>query len=126
MLSYASAPPPLQAALSRRTLRKVQDFIDTNLANQFGIKDIARAACLSPDHLGHAFRQSTGQSLWQHVLQCRTSLACRLIAGRPDTTLAEIAQCSGFESYSQFVAAFRKACGQTPGDYRRLVDGRPH
>lgn len=127
VLSYgAAAPAARPAALSQRTLRKVQDFIDANLANQFGVRDIANAACLSPDHLGHAFRQSTGRSLWQHVLQCRTSLACSLIAGKPDATLADIALCSGFESYGQFVAAFRKACGQTPGDYRRLVDGRPH
>jgi AraC family transcriptional regulator len=127
MLSCAAAAPASRpAALSPRTLRKVQDFIDANLANQFSVKDIANAACLSPDHLGHAFRQSTGRSLWQHVLQCRTSLACSLIAGQPEATLADIALCSGFESYSQFVTAFRRVCGQTPGDYRRLVDGRPH
>ncbi|MBC7381213.1 MAG: AraC family transcriptional regulator, partial [Burkholderiaceae bacterium] len=76
-------------------------------------------ACLSPYHLGRTFHQTTGHSLWQYVLQCRAALARGLIAGRPGLPLADIAVQSGFESYSQFIAAFRKANGVSPGEYRR-------
>ena len=119
-----SAPPPpprARAALSQRTLRKAEDFIHTNLAMQFSIDDIARAACLSRFHMGRAWHVTTGQSLWQYVLQCRVALACSLINRDPEAQLADVAAQSGFESYSQFIAAFRKRHGVTPGDWRRLL-----
>ena len=113
-----------RCALSPRALRKVREFIDANLPRDFGVADIAGAASLSPHHLGRGFRQATGQSLWQYVLARRAQRARSLIDARPRTTLAEIAALSGFESYSQFIAAFRKLHGRTPGDYRRLHEQR--
>lgn len=114
--------PAARSALSPRTLRKVHEYIVANLATDFGIEDIAQAACLSACHLGHSFRQATGQSLWQYVLQCRARFARELIAAQPGMTLAEVARQSGFESYSQFIAAFRKAWGHTPSSWRRQLE----
>jgi AraC-like DNA-binding protein len=105
--------------LSLRTLRKVRDFIQANLAREFGIDDIARAAFLSPYHLGRAWHRATGISLWQYVLQSRAQLACSLIESQPEQTLSEVAAQSGFESYSQFIAVFRRSYGRTPSSYRR-------
>ena len=110
--------------LSPRTLRKVHEFIAANLAREIRIEDIAHAAFLSPYHLGRSYRQATGQSLWQYVLRCRARHASALIAAQPATTLAEIATLSGFASYNQFIAVFRKSFGLTPGAYRRLLDQR--
>jgi len=111
-----------RCALAPRTLRKVQDFIHANLAADFAIEDIARAAFLSPHHLNRGYHQVTGQSLWQYVLSARVQMARGMIAADPRATLADIAERSGFGSYGQFIAAFRKASGQTPGDYRRQLE----
>ena len=122
-LAHSQSAPLLsrcRAALSQGALRKVKDFIHTHLATQFNIDDIAHAACLSTHHLGRAWHQTTGLSLWQYVLQCRVALACSLISQNPETQLGDIAAQSGFESYSQFIVAFRKRHGVTPGDWRRL------
>jgi AraC family transcriptional regulator len=124
--SHAAEPgcevPAARSALSPRTLRRVHEYIVANLASDFRIEDIAQAACLSACHLGHSFRQATGQSLWQYVLHCRARFACELIAAQPRATLAAIAAQCGFEAYSQFIAAFRKAYGLTPSSYRRGLD----
>lgn len=112
------APGP-RCALSLRTLRKVHDFIAANLTRQFGIDDIARAAFLSPYHLGRNWHKVTGVSLWQYVLQSRARLACSLIESQPDATLADVATRSGFESYSQFISVFRRSYGITPSGFRR-------
>ena len=117
----AAQPATARAALSQRTLRKVEDFIHANLATQFSIDDIGRAACLSIYHLGRAWHQTTGQSLWQYVLQCRVALACSLIRHDPQAQLGDIAVQSGFECYSQFIAVFRKLHGVTPGAWRRML-----
>jgi AraC-like DNA-binding protein len=123
-----AAPTALQGGascgLSPRLVRRVLDFIEANFARDIRVADIARAANLSPHHLGRGFRHATGQSLWQHVRARRAACARSLIDNRPFTTLAEIAALSGFESYSQFIAAFRKLHGLTPGDYRRRRRGQ--
>jgi len=121
MAGGVAIPPGRRATLSQRTLRKVQAFIHANLAAQFSIDDIAHAACLSPYHLGRSWHQTMGQSLWQYVLQCRVALACSLISRDPEAYLGDIAVRSGFESYSQFIAVFRKLHGLTPGAWRRMV-----
>lgn len=124
--AIARAPQHLATArvpLTSRTLRAVHDFVEANLHRDIGVADIAHAVFLSPDHLGHSFRRATGQSLWQYVLQRRTARARRLIDAQPERTLADIAVLCGFESYSQFIAAFRKTHGVTPGSYRRERGG---
>lgn len=124
--SGACAPPgpcgdARRRALAPRTLRKVHEFIDGHLTDDFSVDDIAQAVFLSPFHLGRSYHQATGESLWQHVLRKRAALARALIAAQPHATLSDIAGQCGFESYGQFIAAFRKAYGLTPGGYRRLA-----
>jgi len=34
--------------------------------------------------------------------------------------LSHVASACGFESYPQFIAAFRKLAGQLPSEYRRI------
>ena len=115
-----------RSALSRRTLRQVQEFVDANLAREIRIDDIAQAAFLSRYHLGRRYREATGESLWQYVLRCRAQRAAALIARHPESKLADIAAQCGFASYSQFIAAFRKTYGCTPGGLRwQLDDGPP-
>lgn len=114
-----------RSALSLRTLRKVQEFVDANLAREIRIDDIAHAAFLSPYHLGRRYREATGESLWQYVLRCRAQRAAALISLHPESKLADIAAQCGFASYSQFIAAFRKTYGCTPGDLRHLLDQAP-
>ena len=111
-------------ALSPRTLRKVREYVEGHLADDIGVADIAEAACVSPHHLGRGFRAATGQSLWQYVLTRRAIRARTLIDTRPLTTLSEIASLCGFESYGQFIAAFRKVHGLAPSGYRRDADGQ--
>ncbi|MEJ8839154.1 helix-turn-helix transcriptional regulator [Ramlibacter sp. AN1133] len=106
--------------LSARTLRKVHEFVEANLGRDIRVADIAAAAFLSPCHLGHGYREATGESLWQYVLRRRAEYARSLIDSQPQCTLAEVAAQCGFESYGQFIAAFRKTHGLVPGDYRRL------
>jgi AraC family transcriptional regulator len=118
-----AAAAPARCALSQRTLREVREFIEANLTRDINVEDIAQAAFLSPHHLGRSFHQATGQSLWQYVLHRRAQRARGLIEAQPQSTLADIAALCGFECYSQFIAAYRKTFGLTPGDYRRSRAG---
>lgn len=125
--SYSSAARPgvtvHRGGLSARAWRDVNDHIHANPGACLCIEALARIARLSPSHFLRAFRQTTGQSPHQYVLQCRLDLAERLIAssGKP---FAEIAALCGFSSHSHLSSVMKRCRGASPGDLRRQT-GKP-
>jgi AraC-like DNA-binding protein len=129
MFAYAADPSPAQqqsfiddlggtGGLPARILAKLDDFILGNLTRELTVPLIAAEVSLSPFYLCRTFKKARQISLWQYVLICRIQLAIRIIKRYPDYPLAEIASLSGFESYSQFVAAFKKFMKMTPSRIR--------
>jgi AraC-like DNA-binding protein len=70
------------------------------------------------------FKNQTGLSPWQYHLRSRLSHARRLLAAS-DRTLDSIAESSGFASAFHLSAAFKKAFGESPREWRKSVAGRP-
>ena len=91
-----------------------------NLAQDLSLAEIAMVVGMRPHQLSRAYRATTGQSLWQYVLECRAREAMRLMVRSPGMPLSHVATACGFESYPQFIAAFRKFSGQLPSAYRRI------
>ncbi|MGH8225301.1 MAG: helix-turn-helix transcriptional regulator [Gammaproteobacteria bacterium] len=96
---------------------QVEEHVRRNLSRNIGLNEIAQAVNLSPYHLSRSFRATTGQGLWQFVLECRVQEAMRMIRAGRSSSLADTAHACGFEGYSQFIAAFRKFLGQLPSEH---------
>jgi AraC family transcriptional regulator len=109
------------AVLPRRKLARAESFMRERFRDPIALDDIAAAVSLSPFHLSRAFRAWTGKGVWQFVLECRATEAERLLRTQPDRPLLDLSIDCGFESYSQFIAAFRKFFGQLPSQYRRTL-----
>lgn len=107
------------APLTRRTRARIEDYVRQNLGRDIDLAGIAAVVRLSPRQLSRGFRAATGQSLWQFVIECRVMEATRMLTRNRSLSLSYIARACGFESYSQFIAAFRKVFGQLPSEYRR-------
>ena len=105
-------------------LRRLTDYAHDNIAGVLSLKELAALVEMSPYHVARAFRASTGNSLWHYVLECRARYALQCIGKHPELTLADVAAACGFESYSQFVAMFRRFHGILPSEYRRSVGKR--
>ncbi len=105
-------------------VRRLTDYVHDNIAGALSLKELAAWVEMSPYHVARAFRASTGKSLWSFVLECRARHALQCIVMHPESTLADVAAACGFESYSQFVAMFRKFHGILPSEYRRSVARR--
>ena len=106
-------------SLPRWKHQRLRQFIQEHLSSDLNLHALAAVMNMSPYHLGRVFRATTGRTLWQFVLECRAKEAHRLIAAHPTLPLLYIAEACGFESYSQFIAAFRKFYGQRPSEFRR-------
>ena len=88
-------------------------FIETRLAGELSLAEIACFSGVSRYHLLRAFGEATGQSVMRHVRGRRlTEAARRLAAGAPD--ILTVALDAGYASHEAFTRAFRDQFGLTP------------
>jgi len=104
--------------LTRRQLRATIDFINSNLASDLSLADIAAVAGMSASHLKTLFKRSTGLPVHQYVMRQRVDRAVDLIsAGR--LRLSAAALQSGFADQSHMARCMRRIRGVTPSDVVR-------
>jgi len=118
--TYAAAPSaPLRArhSLAPARLRRVLDFIETNLADDIALADLAAVAAISPFHFSRAFASEVGTSPYAYLLHRRIELAKTLLSAGPDPITTIAAQC-GFHSAGQFSRMFKRATGRSPHHFR--------
>jgi AraC-like DNA-binding protein len=112
---------PARAARPRdsRVERAVR-LLEERFRERVSVAEAARAAGLSRCHFLRAFRANVGLSPHEYLVQCRLRHARRLIAldgGR--RSLTEIAIEAGFSDQAHLTRHFRRAFGQTPGQWQR-------
>ncbi len=115
--AIASKPHWHRGSLDSRRLQRVMDFVEARISSELSLADLASEACLSPYHFSRAFSRTLGKTPHQYVLERRIEKAKEKML-RKDLSFAEIALETGFGSQSGFIRAFRKATGQTPGQFR--------
>jgi AraC family transcriptional regulator len=111
----------LRGGLSPAALRRVQLFVEANLARAIQLDDLAERAGLSAFHFARAFKTGVGMTPRSFVESRRIEKARTLLRGS-ELSLVEVALETGFGSQSRFTTTFRRATGFTPALYRR---GKP-
>ena len=104
--------------LSSRKLQTAIDYIETNLEEKIGLDALAKITQTSPYHFSRLFKQSTGITPYQYVIQQRIELGKQLLK-KEELPIAEIAMMCGFANQSSFTTAFRKLVGVTPKAYQK-------
>lgn len=99
--------------LDATRLRQVVDYIDTYLADDLTLAEIAAVVHLSPYHFARMFKKSVGQSVHQYVIAQRIRTARRLIE-ISTLSLTEIAARVGFADQSHMTRHFRRVYGIPP------------
>jgi AraC family transcriptional regulator len=103
-------------------IRRAQEFIRENLADGISLKEIAEAAGdVSPYHFARLFKQATGFSPYQFLLECRVLTAQQLLRAKRELSLGEIAFRCGFADQSSFT---RCSSGEGAPDRDRSTGGR--
>lgn len=110
------------AALNREVYRsdpKIEEilaYINDHLPLPMTVQSLAERFYLSPSWLMHRFKDVTGCTLHQYILQKRLILAASLI--REGVPVLKASGQSGFSDYSTFLRAFRSAYHVAPRDLR--------
>jgi AraC family transcriptional regulator len=111
---------PIRGGLAAWQQRIVADYIEENLVEQIPLATLAGLVRLSTHYFCRAFKQSFGIPPHNYHSGRRIEHAKTLLA-KPSNSVTEIGMSLGFSTTSSFTAAFRKATGQTPTDYRRSL-----
>jgi AraC family transcriptional regulator len=107
-----------KGGLSRPKLRHVLSYIDEHFSRDIRLRELAGIAGISDYHFARSFRQSTGLTPYQYVLQIRINRAKSLLL-QPQWTILPIALAVGFSDASRFIKVFRAHAGVSPSEWRR-------
>lgn len=106
----------------------LRSYLDENYTQQITRTDLARIVYLTPDYISHLFKQHTGTTINNYILDKRMERARQMLRY---TTLPihMIALEVGYWNFAYFSKMFRERNGMVPNAYRRqfrktgLADG---
>lgn len=106
---------------SRRASAAVAAQVRAHLGRTFlmkeSVSELAAAIGVSPFHLCRVFRRETGYSLHQYRTELRLRWSLQPLSDGVD--ILTVALAAGFSHHSHFTAAFRKAFGLRPSEFRK-------
>jgi AraC-like DNA-binding protein len=101
-----------------RRLHRARDYIAASLDQPVTLDELARVACLSPNHFLRTFKQVFRQTPHQYLTSLRLERARELLV-KTDRPVTDICLDVGFESLGSFSWLFRQRLGISPDNYRR-------
>ncbi len=114
----AIAPAGGKGGLSGWQEKRVACFIEEHLAEELTLSALADLVGLSPYHFARAFKRSFGVPPHRYHTGRRIERAKVLLAER---SVTDVALAVGFAETSSFSAAFRRATGASPREFRRTA-----
>jgi AraC family transcriptional regulator len=101
-------------------LRRVEEFIDANLARNPSLAEVATAADMTLFHFAKAFRQTTGRAPHRYITEQRL-LKARTLLHNAALPIGAIADAVGL-THSHFTRLFTRHMAMTPKSFRELLE----
>lgn len=117
MVQAACGVPWTSAPLDARVARVLQRLRAAAGQPQVPLRELARAASLSPDRLTHLFREQTGLSIKRYLLWAKVRRSIQLIGARQPAAalpLTDVALAGGFTDAAHMSRTFQQHFGLTP------------
>ena len=107
-----------RGGLTPSQLKRVTQYMDAHLGEDIRLQTLADLVGRSRFHFCRAFRNATGLTPHQKLLQLRIKRARELLTD-PALSVTEIGVTVGYQTSSSFAQAFRSVVGEPPSSYRR-------
>ncbi|MGH2547804.1 MAG: helix-turn-helix domain-containing protein [Thermomicrobiales bacterium] len=120
LVRHAKVQPRAIPRIDEPRIRRVDEFLQENLASDISLEDIAAVAGISRFHLVRLFRKVHGETPFRRLTRMRIEEAKRrLEAGRESIT--QIAFACGYDNPAHFASAFLRLVGTSPSGYRKEI-----
>ena len=106
--------------LSRVELKRLCEFVESNLCEDLSLEALAAVVGMSPSRFAREFKLATGKPPHKWIMAYRLKRAKKLLA-RTEQPIVQIALDCGFSSQSHMTTVFSKTLGVTPNRYQQLL-----
>lgn len=121
--AYLLAQSMLEArdGQASRMIEATKAYMEAHCAEKLSIQELAERACISRTHMANLFKQETGYTVNQYLVEARMRKARDLLL---QTALKsyEIAAQVGYEDVIYFAQLFKKHYGVAPMEYKKRME----
>ncbi len=110
------AEEPLYQRYVAPTIKEIETSYDTPVT----VQELSQKVYVTPQYLSRLFQRFAGCSVYEYLTNYRISKARELLVQDRHAEVQTIAGQVGFADTSHFIAMFKKVCGVTPLEFRKL------
>lgn len=118
IFDYAQTALKVKSLNYSSNINTVIQHIKINLDHPIHLEELAELVGLAPSYLSRLFKQETGKSLSQYIMQLRVEKGRDLLLNTP-MTVEEISSYVGFKQQSYFSKCFKIQYQQSPLEYKK-------
>lgn len=107
-------------SMGNKRIDKITSFINSNYTHNLKLNEVAEMANMNATAFCRFFKETTGKTFLQYVMDMRTGYACKLLT-IGDMDISQIAVECGFDSISHFNRTFKLLINMTPTQYRSQI-----
>ena len=115
--SYTLSP----SLLSDKKMERIISFLNKHYTQAVSLDEVASFTAMNPTAFCRYFKENTGKTFKQYILEMRIGYACKLLAAGK-LNISQISTACGFESIAPFNRSFKKITGLTPTQYKEKVN----
>ena len=119
---FAASPNylPDPSVFGDKKIEKIIAYLNKRYTQPVSLSEIASYTAMNEAAFCRYFKQETGKTFKQYILDMRIGYACKLLAaGRMN--VSQISLECGFESTAHFNRIFKRITGMTPTSYRESI-----
>ncbi|MFB9328231.1 AraC family ligand binding domain-containing protein [Paenibacillus aurantiacus] len=102
-------------------IRQAVEWIGHHYSQRITVEEIARKIGLNRTYLSSLFQERLGMSLQGYLLHVRMKQAAELLR-QPELSVSDVSRSVGYLDPFLFSKMFKKTVGQSPSQYRKLLD----
>ncbi|MBQ6824539.1 MAG: helix-turn-helix domain-containing protein [Clostridia bacterium] len=116
--AFAEALPPSATPIPHAVQTAIR-IVEQAFGSPLTLESVATECAVHPQYLGRLFTKHTGERFHQMLNRIRIERAKHLLH-KTDYTVLEIAMLCGYENVTYFNRLFKRDCGMTPREYRKM------
>ncbi|GIO88751.1 hypothetical protein J25TS5_56830 [Paenibacillus faecis] len=103
-----------------KSVEVVKRWIEEHYSEQAELSSLAGLVYLTPTYLSKLFKQETGMTITDYLIEIRIKRAKQLLADSSNLKIHEVGHEVGYPDPAYFNKLFKRMVGVTPNEYKRI------